>query len=304
MTNITVGAVGGVGFITSPKHGVPGFGGDGAWRGAGWPGGPAPPGAAARRGKLRSAAPRAGTAAPGFAAGRGEGGEAPFWGTRGGTERPDRSPRPRRGWLGGTAGGGFGDGRARRRPPRSRADRALTGALPALLPPGSISPAGPPPEPAVGPPAPSGGKLRGHPRSPTGRAGAGRSGPGMLSRDSLPSPASRLRAASEHCVQGTGRCIPTRLISLSAPPPLLFPFSYLLFTPLFLAFPWNSCRLFPDTSIPTEGSSWRQFCAPCSLGDAPHQTRERLVKEVPQPPLPFQSIPETSSGAPRVTSSM
>lgn len=93
-------------------------------------------------------------------------------------------------------------------------------------------------------------------------------------------------------------------LSLSAPPLLLFPFSYLLFTPLFLAFPWNSCRLFPDTSIPPEGSSWRQFCAPRSLGDAPHQTRARLVKEVPQPPLPFQSIPETSSGALRVTSSM
>lgn len=303
----------GWGLLPPPKHGVPrAGGGGGAWRGAGWPGGERGPRgrAAPRRGRLRSAAPWAGTAAPSSAAGRGAGGEAPCGAAEAGRSAQTRPLRPgpgrrRKGRLRGAEGGSFGGRRVPRRPATSRANGALTGARHDLLPPGSISAAGPRLR-RGGTSAPCSGSRRGQRWQPAGPAGAERT-EGALGV-SLPSSAPRLRAASSHCVQRTGRGVPSRLISpplslLPLPSSPLFP-TYLLFTPLFLAFPWNSCRLFPDTSIPTEGSSWRQFCTPCSLGDAPHQTRARLAREVPQPPLPFQSIPETSSGAPRVTSSM
>lgn len=175
------------------------------------PGGPAPPGP--RRGNLRSAAARAGPAVPGSAAGAGEGRGAPVRGSRGGTERPELSPGP------GTGGGALrrgGSRGGRGGPGRSSASRGAAPPLPRRAPACTRSRMRP---------------LRRH------SAGPVPAGPGTPWRDSVPSPAPRPRTASDHCVQGTGRCIPSWLISLSALPPLLFQFSYLLFTPLFLAFP-------------------------------------------------------------------
>lgn len=148
---------------------------------------------APRRGKLRSEAPRAGTATPGSATGRGAGGEAPLWGSRGGTEQADRSPRPgpgrpRRGAVRRDGGRGLrrqeGTASPAQVPAGSRAYRGSSS--PAA--PGSSTPAGPPPLPAVGAPAPSAGGLRGQPRPPTGgraRRGAVR-GCGALSPRPLP----------------------------------------------------------------------------------------------------------------------
>lgn len=287
-----------MGFITSPKHGVPGVGCDGAWRGAGWPGGPTPLGATPRAAPFRSPS--------------GWHRCSPLRRGKGGGKRSAVVGQPRR------------DEAARRSGPAPRGRAAVEGVIrrdggralrwqegtasPAQVPGGSNAYWGCTRPGAAGEQQPHGTParaLRGQPAGPApaadgeGGRGAVRGRPcGALSPRLLPG--CGLRAIF---VCWAMHSFPANL-SLSAPPLLLFPFSYLLFTPLFLAFPWNSCRLFPDTSIPPEGSSWRQFCAPRSLGDAPHQTRARLVKEVPQPPLPFQSIPETSSGALRVTSSM
>lgn len=70
-------------------------------------------------------------------------------------------------------------------------------------------------------------------------------------RGSLPSPAPRLRAASDRCVQGTGRCIPSRLISLS-----------LLPLPSFSLFPTYFSH---HSSLPFPGTAAGCFLTPRSL---------------------------------------